>query len=542
MSWKKQLAWTGMCLLLSSTAHAQVTVRVSVNSNGDQANGICLDPSVSADGRYVAFWSYASFLVAGDTNNQPDVFVRDRQTGVTERMSVSSAGAQGDGNCQFSSISADGRYVAFASFASNLVPGDTNEIQDIFVRDRQTGTTERVSVDSAGTQGSMDAHEPSLSADGRYVTFWSEASDYVSNDTNAAGDVFVRDRQTGTTDRVSVDSAGTQGNDWSWFQWISADGRYVAFQSVATNLVPGDTNGFRDVFVRDRLNHTTELVSVGSTGTQGNGDSGYDGCAISGDGRYVAFGSGASNLVVGDTNDVGDVFVCDRQTGTIERVSVDSAGTQGNDTSGVPSLSADGRCVAFGSAASNLVPWDTNGFTDIFLRDRQPVVPAFTSRCVPASAGVIPCPCSNPPAGPDRGCDNSAGSGGASLAARGSTQLSADGLVFTTSGEMPSALSVLVQGNTFLPAGVSYGQGVRCLGGRLLRLYSKTAVAGVIRAPDRDAGDAPISVRSASKGDVIHAGQSRWYAVYYRDPTVLGSCPASSTFNSSQAGEIAWSF
>jgi hypothetical protein len=182
--------------------------------------------------------------------------------------------------------------------------------------------------------------------------------------------------------------------------------------------------------------------------------------------------------------------------------------------------------------ASNLVPWDTNNEGDIFLHDRQPVVPAFTSRCVPASAGVIPCPCSNPPAGAGRGCDNSAGTGGASLAASGSTQLSTDGLVFTTSGETLSALSVLFQGDNFLSGGVVYGQGVRCLGGRLVRICT---------VPDRTAGDPPISVRSAQKGDVIQAGHSRWYAVYYRAPTVLGGCPAGSTFNATQAGEIAWS-
>ena len=593
---KKRILWTGLGLMLWSTGHAQVTVRVSVDSAGAQANGasfspstsadgnriafmsfatnLCTEPtnflgifvhdrrtgitecasisttgvqgnmdsripSISADGRYVAFESDASNLVPGDTNGGRDIFVRDFLSGTTERVSVGAGGTQANDISLRPSVSGDGRYVAFSSWASNLVPGDTNGDLDIFVRDRLAGTTERVSLDAAGLQVFGGSDDAVISADGRYVAFLSGSPDFVPGDTNGIGDVFVRDRLTGTTERVNLSSAGAEANGGSISESISADGRYVAFQSLASNLVSGDTNGTWDAFVHDRLTGATERVSVDSAGGQGSGNS--ESPSISSDGHCVAFASNAY-LGAGTINGHRDVYVRDRMAQTTERVSVDSAGVGGNDDSAVPSISGDGHCVAFISIASNLVPWDTDFAYDIFLRDRQLVVPAFTSLCEPGSGDVIGCPCSNPPTGADRGCDNASASGGASLAASGSTQLSGDGLVFTTSGEMPSALSVLVQGNAFLPAGVVYGQGVRCIGGRVLRLYKKNAESGVIQAPDRMAGDPPVSVQSARKADIIQPGQSRWYAVFYRDPTVLGSCPAGSTFNSTQVGEISWTF
>src|SRR3990170_4575657 len=247
--------------------------------------------------------------------------------GTTERASVSTAGAQGDAISGYPAISGDGRYVAFRSAASNLVPGDDNAVQDIFVHDRQTGATERVSVTSAGGQATNYSDEPAISGDGRYVAFRSPATNLVAADTNALSDVFVHDRQTGATERVSVTSAGGQGSGGhSYEPSVSDDGRYVAFRSRATNLVAGDTNGTDDVFVRDRQTGVTVRVSVDSSGVQGNGGS-YE-PSVSGDGRYVAFRSVASNLVPGDDNAVQDIFVHDRQTGATERVSVTSAGGQ----------------------------------------------------------------------------------------------------------------------------------------------------------------------------------------------------------------------
>jgi len=192
---------------------------------------------------------------------------------VTERVSVDSLGVQGNGDTYEASISADGRYVAFESAASNLVSGDTNSFTDVFVRDRQSGTTKRVSVSSLGAQGNNDSNGASISADGRYVAFSSRASNLIGGDTNVTSDVFVRDRQSGTTERVSIGSGGAQANDASGPASISADGRFVAFVSDATNLVSGDTNGVTDIFVRDRVSGTTERVSIDSGGLEGDSGS-----------------------------------------------------------------------------------------------------------------------------------------------------------------------------------------------------------------------------------------------------------------------------
>jgi Tol biopolymer transport system component len=235
-------------------AAAPTTVRVSVSSSDTQANSRSMSPAISADGRYVAFESYASNLVAGDTNDRRDVFVGDRVTGTTERVSVSSSGTQANSRSMSPAISADGRYVAFNSDARNLVAGDTNRAQDVFVHNRSTGTTRRVSKSSSGTQANQRSSTGGISADGRYVAFESWASNLVAGDTNDRSDVFVRDRATGTTQRVSVSSAGTQANQGSWDPAVSADGRYVAFGSYASNLVAGDTNDVGDVFLRGPLN------------------------------------------------------------------------------------------------------------------------------------------------------------------------------------------------------------------------------------------------------------------------------------------------
>jgi len=249
-----------------------VVQRVSVASDGTQGNDNSWDPSISADGRYVAFFSHASNLVPGDTNGKADVFVHDRVTGQTTRVSVASDGTEGNGYSWFPSISADGRYVAFESIASNLVPGDTNGVSDVFVHDRLTGQTTRVSVASDGTQGHSASDHPSISADGRYVAFESFASNLVPGDTNGKRDVFVHDRLTGQTARVSVASDGTQGNGDSIYPSISADGRYVAFVSGASNLVPGDANGNIDVFIAAAAEPTAMRLQWGDVNCSGDVD------------------------------------------------------------------------------------------------------------------------------------------------------------------------------------------------------------------------------------------------------------------------------
>jgi Tol biopolymer transport system component len=360
---------TRKCALATAAALLVAAVLVTASAG---AGGTGLGPkdqpsplSISADGRCVAFASEARRLVPGDTNRCWDVFVYDSRTRQTERVSVSSKGEQANGNSWRPSVSGDGRYVAFESGATNLVPGDTNGHYDVFVRDRQTRRTTRASLGAQGAQGNDDSYVPSVSAGGRYVAFYSEASNLAPGEAGEHGDVFLHDGETGATERVSVTSTGGPAKGWSWYPAVSADGRYVAFSSTAPDLVAQDTNGQADVFVRDRQTGATERISVSSAGLQANGRSGF--VSISGDGQYVAFDSDASNLVPGDTNGHLDVFVYDRRTRTTERVSVSSHGAQGHSASAHPSLSADGRYVAFSSYASNLVP-DTWG---IFVHDRR---------------------------------------------------------------------------------------------------------------------------------------------------------------------------
>ena len=215
---------------------AQTTERISVGLEGEDANGYSSTSALSAEGRFVAFTSRASNLVAGDDNGAADIFVYDRQTGTTERVSVGLEEENANDRSYTPALSADGRYVAFWSFASNLVPEDTNEEPDVFVYDRQTGTTERVSIGLEGEEANGDSGGPSLSADGRHVAFWSEASNLVPGDTNGYRDIFIYDRQTGTTERVSVGLEGAEANRLSTLPALSADGGSVAFQSTSVEL------------------------------------------------------------------------------------------------------------------------------------------------------------------------------------------------------------------------------------------------------------------------------------------------------------------
>jgi hypothetical protein len=336
--------------------------------NGDSDLGFAL----SQTGRFVAFSSGATNLVVGDTNVVYDVFLFDRQTGTTTRESVGLGvpPLQATGSSTYPSISADGRYVAFESLAENLVgPGqDTNLRSDIFVRDRTLAVTERASVALAGfpTQPDGDSNKPSISADGQYVAFFSFATNLVAGDTNGATDVFLYDRTLAATTRVSVGPGGVQGdgNSVIFGQAVSNTGQFVAFESAATNLVAGDSNGVRDVFVRDRTAGTTTRVSVDNTGAQANGESRVS--AISGNGRYVVFESDATNLVAGDTNGVGDVFVRDTVSGTTTRLSITSASGQPTTVSTEGAVSRDGTIAGFGSFGLEFVTDNPSGFTNVY--------------------------------------------------------------------------------------------------------------------------------------------------------------------------------
>lgn len=344
--------------------------------------------SISADGRYVAFSSSAPDLVAGDSNGATDVFIRDRATYTTTRLSVRSSGEEATGQSEAPvrttrvSLTPNGRIVVFDSDLRTLVDDDQNGRTDVFMRDRLAAVTERISVRSDLKEGTTGAHcwGAAQSSEGRYITFASDAVNLVPNDTNGYSDVFVRDRWLGVTERVSVGPSGTEANSGSvfdandWPDWIqtdspaiSADGRFVAFASSASNLVPNDNNRVRDIFVHDRAQGTTELVSPSFGQSWFSLDRRYP--AISGDGRFVAFWSGSADLTVDDTNRTEDVFVRDRLRRVTERVSV---GTQaGGKCDGRPAISADGRYVAFASYATDLVAGDTNDSGDVFVRDRE---------------------------------------------------------------------------------------------------------------------------------------------------------------------------
>lgn len=380
-----------------------VVDRPSVPDDQAEADLSSGSPAISGDGRFVAFSSAATNLVAGDTNGFNDVFLRDTCRGAvactpsTIRVSVASDGTEANsGSFGPPSISPDGRFVAFASAANNLVPGDTNGLPDVFLRDTCIGavactpSTIRISVASDGTQASGGSGTPSVSATGRFVVFPSPTTNLVAGDTNSATDVFLRDTCIGaagctpSTIRVSVASDGTQGNSASLDPSLSADGRFVAFQSNASNLVNGDTNNTDDIFLRDTCigalacTPSTVRVSVGAAGAQSVGFSFLP--RISANGRFVVFSSFGSDLVPGDMGTGHDVFAFDSCFGALgctpstTRVSVSATGGEpdapnGGPATGGASISADGRFVAYGSRATNLVAGDTNGTFDIFVRD-----------------------------------------------------------------------------------------------------------------------------------------------------------------------------
>ena len=361
------IAW--FVALQPTPAAAQAVSLLSATPAGATGNGRSLKPSISADGWVVSFQSKASDLWPGDANNVSDVFVNNGFTGLIELCSVSSAGLQANDLSIAPSICGDAHLVAFQSTATNLVAGDTNNLSDCFVHDRTNGLTWRISVDSNGGQSDGNSDGVAFSADGRCVAFRSSATNLVPGDTNASPDIFVVELASGAIERVSVSSQGAEGNPGpgSDRASLSGDGRLVAFDSAAANLVAGDNNGVIDCFVHDRTNGSTIRVSTNAVGVEGNGQSVE--ATISQNGRFVVFESAASNLILADNNGLEDVFIKDLQFGAIRRASVSSSGLEADGISLGASLSADGRCVVFTSAATNLVVGDTNARRDVFVRD-----------------------------------------------------------------------------------------------------------------------------------------------------------------------------
>jgi Tol biopolymer transport system component len=409
---------------LRSTAVPTATVSDVAVRLGSPANDHSGSPVISADGRYVLFTSVASNLVPGRSHGDDNVYVYDREGQTVELLRLAGEGSEAESLSYQLDVSANGRWLVFTSEASNLVTGDTNGLSDVFVHDRQKGSTSLVSVSVEGESGKGMSMEPSISADGRWIAFTSYASDLVpevdehtgkaSADTNQKGDIFVYDRLGNGIQRVSLSSTGEQGNHNSAQPGISADGRYVVYWSLASNLVLGAGRG---IYLHDRATGTTEWIAGGMAPT------------ISPDGRWIGFlpissdppGDDAMNVAIydrqtgevtiiggyakvvegqpskvvqfseggewlafssvfaspdgplrGDSTEWGQqAFLWDRQTATFTLVSATPDGRPGNSISAAPSLSADGRWVAFQSLADNLVARDTNRYMDVFLYDRK---------------------------------------------------------------------------------------------------------------------------------------------------------------------------
>ena len=359
---------------------------ISVGVGGAPADSYSLWTSISADGRYVAFSSRASNLVANDTNNELDVFLRDRQLGTTELISVSTQGVQSNHQSQSPSVSADGQRVAFTSFANNLVAGDTEGHVDVFVRDRAAGTTFRVSVHDNGTAANWNSHDAMLSEDGGSVLFHTSAGNLSPDDHNNEVDAFVHTIATGLTEIVGFAQNGLLGNHPTAHSSFSADGRYVAF-ATRSMLVPGDTNGTYDIFVRDMRLGLTTRVSADSSGVLGNGESLSP--EISPDGGYVAFSSRSTNLG-GSTTTSRDVYLHDRTSGETTWVGQTATGEQPGGAVIPRQLGLDAQFIAMIAFTGNMLP-GPSPFGSTYVREIDGCVPSLVSYCVSSSTSIPGC-------------------------------------------------------------------------------------------------------------------------------------------------------
>jgi len=501
---------------------------ISVSSSGAQGNFDSYDPFVSADGRVVVFSSDADNLVLGDTNGQTDVFVRDVLTGQTTRVSVHSNGTEANHFSLAGGISADGRWISMRSEASNLVDGDTNGWHDCFVHDRLLAQTIRASVTSSGVEGNDGtATYCPISADGRWVTFDSSATNFVPGDTNGYDDIFVKDLLTGQLTRVNIGPGGVEADGASEVPVISGDGRYIAFTSSASNLVTGDNSNTHDAFVHDRVMSSTLLLSAGSSGQHGPGPCSVD--SISPDGRFIAFSTGNA-LEPGDTNGKWDIYVRDLVASTVSRVNYSSTGQEAERNCFWGKISQDASVVSFSTEDATLVPGDTNFGNDVFVRDCPfPQGPSYASFC---QGTAHDCPCSNGGDGVG-GCENSRSTGGAELTAHGSASMSIDTLRLDAWRLPHGVPSLFVQSSATTPT-APYGDGILCIGGTLIRLGIRTSTDGAVEFGFGIAGDAPLSVL----GNLPPAGGTRNYQVVYRNAETFCT---SGTFNLTNAVAVSWS-
>ncbi len=330
---------------------------ISTAVNGALSNGNSYGLTFSPNGKQVYFTSYASNLVVGDTNGAADVFVKDLTSGDISLAITASDGSPSNSASYSFVFSPNGSKVAFVSYASNLVAGDTNGASDVFVKDLTSGVLTRVSTGVGGIQSNGDSVGHVFSPDGGKIAFISNASNLVAGDTNSVSDIFIKNLTSGAITRVSTATNGAQSDGSSYNLVFSPDGTKIAFASTAGNLVVGDNNFSSDIFVKNLVTGAVTRVSTAADGTQGNGISGE--VVFSPDGSKIAFVSYASNLITGDNNNVGDVFIKDLASGAITRVSTSANGTQSNGNSYGLVFSPDGNKIAFVSNASNLVVGDT---------------------------------------------------------------------------------------------------------------------------------------------------------------------------------------
>ena len=334
---------------------------------GNHASG---DASLSTGGRFIAFTSSATDLVAGDTNGKEDVFVRDTLTGTTVLASQSSGGAHGNGDSDEPSISPNGRYLAFRSTATNLVTGDSNAVADVFLRDLVAGTTIRASVRNDGSQSTGGTVAgPSVTADGEGVLFESTADQITTNDSNGKADVFIRLLDQHVTERVSVTSTEAGIATGGYQPAMSSNGRYVVFTASTGQIDALDVDTHSDIYLRDRTLGTTEKVSFGFGGSEADGTA--HSAVVSDDGRYVTFPTSATNMFGISGSPAGDnIYRKDRQHPVdATQVDINDASFPTDGTSSSPSMSADDTKVVFSSAATDLVDGDDNGYSDVFLRN-----------------------------------------------------------------------------------------------------------------------------------------------------------------------------
>ncbi len=348
----------------SFTSRLNISSASTLAPQGLEANSHSFNTAaaISSDERFVVFSSDASNLVAGDRNDAADVFLRDRWFNQTTRISVDNSGAPGNADSTQPVISASGRFIAFSSKATNFVAGEANTVADIFIYDTQTKQVRGINpLDSNG-----DSVNPSISADGRWIVFESLASNLVAGDTNNASDIFAFDSQSNQLTRISVNDAGVEGDGHSFHPMIAANGHAVVFESEASNLIAGDTNVTSDIFLHDLTTHTTQRVSQSTLQT----DRGSYHPSIDAEGKLVVFESDATTLVENDSNAVSDIFIKDMTTGQVQRIT-SATGEQANSAAYYPTISATGRYVALTTAATNLVSGNANALFDVLRYDRQ---------------------------------------------------------------------------------------------------------------------------------------------------------------------------